>query len=126
MSYLTDMNDAAARHYHDGCKLMADNRIDNAGYHFGLAAECAIKSILQSAGVRDDDPAIWQHFPDLKPVALQSIHGRTAAPVRGLLERDNFMQRWAISMRYAKTGSIDRPTAERWRDQADEAMGLLI
>ena len=126
MAYLTDMNDAATRHYHDGRKLLDDNRIDNAGYHFGLAAECAIKSLLQRAGVRDDDLAQWQHFPDLKLVALQSIHGRSAAPVRRLIERDNFMQRWAISMRYAKTGSIDRPTAERWRDHADEAMGLLI
>lgn len=126
MAYLTDMNDAATRHYHDGRKLLDDNRIDNAGYHFGLAAECAIKSLLQRASVRDDDSAMWEHFPDLKSVALQSIHGRSAAPVRRLIERDNFMQRWAISMRYAKTGSIDRPTAERWRDHADEAMGLLI
>lgn len=126
MAYLTDMNNAAERHYRDGCKLLVDNCVDNAGYHFGLAAECAIKSVLQSAGVRDDDSAMWQHFPDLKPMALQSIHGRSAAPIRRLLERDNFMQRWAISMRYAETGSIKRSTAERWRDQADEAIGLLI
>ena len=126
MAYLIDMSDAAERHYRDGRKLLVDNCVDNAGYHFGLAAECAIKSILQNAGVRDDDSAMWQHFPDLKPTALQSIHGRSAAPVRQLLERDNFMQRWTISMRYAKTGSIDRLTAERWRDHADEAIGLLI
>ena len=126
MAYLTDMSDAAKRHYRDGHKLLVNNCVDNAGYHFGLAAECAIKSILQSAGVRDDDSAMWQHFPDLKPTALQSIHGRSAAPIRRLLERDNFMQRWAISMRYAETGSIERSTAERWRDQADEAIGLLI
>lgn len=126
MTFSIEMSGAAQRHYCDGCKLLDDNRTDNAGYHFGLAAECAIKGFLQGAGIRDDDSAMWEHFPKLKPVALQSIHGRSAAPVRRLLEHDNFMQRWDIRMRYAKTGSIDRPTAERWRDQANEAMGLLI
>jgi len=31
MAYLTDMSDAAERHYRDGCKLLVENRIDNAG-----------------------------------------------------------------------------------------------
>jgi hypothetical protein len=125
MPYVTDMEEAASRHYQDGCKLLEDNRLDNAGYHFGLAAECAVKRKLQSTGLRNDADALWAHFPTVKALALQAISGRSAAPLRKLLERGNFMQGRDVKMRYARNGAIDRHAAERWRDHANEAIGLL-
>lgn len=36
------------------------------------------------------------------------------------------MQYWEIVMRYAQTGSISEAQAERWRSDANDALGLLI
>lgn len=124
MAYDHDLSAAADRHYQDGCKLLDHARLDNAGYHFGLAAECAIKQALTDRGITTDDPAFWEHFPAIKASAVQALRGRSAASVRKLLERDNFMQRWDIRMRYAATGAVERAWVERWRDQANEALGL--
>ena len=42
------------------------------------------------------------------------------------MQRDNYLQHWDIKMRYAATGSITTAQLERWRENADEAMGLLL
>lgn len=126
MAYTIDMEEAAGRHYHDGCKLLKDNRLDNAGYHFGLAAECAIKGLLQLMGVRDDEDVMRVHFPIMRGLALQVIGGRSATAIRSILERDNFLQRWDIRMRYATNGNVDSRTADTWRNNANEVIGLLL
>lgn len=105
--------------------LQNDNRFNNAGYHYGFAAECAVKRCLLNVGVRENDNAIWTHFPDLRNIALLSIHTRNAAPLRKMLKRSNFMQFWDTKMRYASDGAIDGKRAEKWRSDADEVIGLL-
>jgi hypothetical protein len=55
MEYTYDLPAAAERHYQDCCKLLENSRLDNAGYHFGLAAECAVKQGLANAGVTASD-----------------------------------------------------------------------
>lgn len=125
MTYNIDLKTASLRHYKDGRKLHDDNRFDNAGYHYGFAAECAVKRCLQSIGVRDDDEAIWAHFPTLRNLALFSISTRSATPLRNALTRDSFMQFWDVKMRYANNGAIDAKYAEKWRADADEVIGLL-
>lgn len=119
------LEQSAKRHYDDGVLLMENRRFDAAGYHFGFAAECAVKQLIRDAGVMTSDPAIWEHFPELRNLALQSLSGRAAGPLRTLLERDSFMQFWGVRMRYAPNGSIKADMAERWRTQADEAIGCL-
>ena len=126
MAYTTDMRAAAQRHYADGCKLFADRRFDNAGYHFGLSAECAIKQKLTDCGLLHDEDAMWKHWPALRGLALIAITGRQASTARTLLRRDSFMQYWDIVMRYAQTGSVDEGQADRWKSDANEALGLLI
>lgn len=126
MAYENNMQAAAHRHYADGCKLFDDNRFDNAGYHFGLAAECAIKKKLLDCGVLEGDEAIWKHWPTLKTLALAAISGRQAAPTRALLTHANFMQYWDIVMRYAQNGSVDNDRASSWKSNANDALGLLI
>lgn len=127
MAYSTDMNNAAARHFHDACKLQTDGRRDNAAYHFGLAAECAVKhQLLAQHGVQTDHGAIWTHWPGLRLEALDALRGRSAAPLRTMIQRDNYLQHWDIKMRYAPTGSVDATQLERWHEHADEAMGLLL
>lgn len=127
MAFQPDMKQAAYRHYEDGRALFDKGRFDNAGYHFGLAAECAIKHKLLECKVFTNDAAIRAHWPDLRNLACQAISGRQAAPVRGLLDRRSpqYMQNWAIGMRYSANGEVDKRRAECWRDDANEAIGLL-
>jgi hypothetical protein len=126
MAYTKNMSVAARRHFDDGAKLLDGKSFDNAGYHFGFAAECAIKHKLLECGVWQDEKAFWVHWPDLKQSALLAIQGRQAQSMRSLLQRGNFMQNWAIVMRYADNASISQVQAERWRNDANEALGLLI
>jgi hypothetical protein len=63
MAYVTNMRAACRRHYADGVKLFEDRRFDNAGYHFGFAAECAVKQRLLDCGVQQEDDAVWKHWP---------------------------------------------------------------
>jgi hypothetical protein len=107
--------------------LLDHRRYDNAGYHFGLAAECAVKGALLRCRVPPGDPVIQKlHFPSLRLAALQAIQGRSAARVRSLLKDQVYLQRWDIAMRYAANGSVPEHTARRWRDQANSALSELL
>ena len=123
---LLDMKQAANRHYRDGKKMLDSNSFDNAGYHFGFAAECATKFRLQKSGVRADDGAIWAHFQALRSVALVAIRTRADADLFRILSRASFMQEWDTKMRYAKDGAISQARAQKWRADADELLGLLL
>lgn len=120
------MKTASQRHYADGAKLLTDKRFDNAGYHFGFAAECAIKHKLLECGVLEGDDAIWKHWPSLKSVALLAISGRQASPIRSLMSQASFMQGWDIVMRYAENASVVESQATKWKNDANSALGLLI
>ena len=124
--FTKDLRTAANRHYMDACSLQSTKRFDNAGYHFGLAAECAIKQKLIDCGTFTNDPAIWKHWPELKGLAALALTGRQAAPARTLVERSSFMQRWDIVMRYSANGDIEEAVAARWQEDANEAIGLLL
>jgi hypothetical protein len=126
MAYAMDLEHAAHRHYTDGVTLLGLKRFDNAGYHFGLAAECAIKQKLQEHGVPSNEVAMWKHFPEMRDLALQALAGRAAGPLSNVLARDSFMQSWNVKMRYAPNGSIDKKFTDRWKDDANEAFGLLL
>lgn len=126
MAFTPDLEAAANRHYEDACMLQNDRRYDNAGYHFGLAAECAIKKKLRDFGTLMNDPAIWKHWPELRELASLALQGRKAAPTRQLVERASFMQRWDIAMRYSANGTIDATAAGRWQEDANQALGLLL
>lgn len=125
MAYEKNMKAAALRHYKDGRRLLDAKCFDNAGYHFGFAAECAIKQKLLDCGVRADDDSIWAHWPKLRLAAMMAISGRSAEPIRRLLEVASYMQGWDTDMRYAINGSVDERLAEKWRGEADKATGLL-
>lgn len=126
MAYVTDMRAAGRRHYADGVKLFEDRRFDNAGYHFGFAAECAVKQRLLDCGVQHEDDAVWKHWPSLRALALLAIRSRSAADLRRVLIAPNFMAEWDVTMRYAGNAAIDEPRAKRWKDHANQALGLLL
>lgn len=126
MAYEPNMAVAANRHYEDGRGLVERKRFDNAGYHYGLAAECAIKGKLLDLGVPENDNAIWKHWPELKTLALLSISGRRAAALRALLSDGRFMQGWEVKMRYSDNGKVSQKLVDGWENDANRAIGLLL
>jgi hypothetical protein len=130
MAYQIDLPASARRHWHDGCKLLKARRAQAAGYHFGFAAECAVKSIfyrykIPRSNERRDDP-YWAHFPDLRTQLIRDGKGRLSDKLYHLISQESFMQGWDTNIRYAADGSVDEPRAARWRDQADAIFGLVF
>lgn len=115
MAFSTDYECATWRHFNDAEHLQAAGRIPNAGYHFGVAAECAFKTALSRAGAHNlphNSPInpMWKHFGNgtgsgaLKQKAMAFCTGRLAAPLiklYSLASDPNFMSDWEIRMRYA-------------------------
>jgi hypothetical protein len=126
MAFTKDMRAAGQRHYADGVKLFDERRFDNAGYHFGFAAECAVKQRLLDCGVAPEDEAVWKHWPSLRALALLAISSRSASDLRNLLAPQNYMSEWDVTMRYAGNSAVNEQLAQRWKDHANRALGLLL
>src|SRR5687767_1904877 len=124
MAYDISLKSSALRHFEDARRLDDASRFDNAGYHYGLSAECSVKHLLSALGVPSGDSAMWSHFPDLINLAKLSLKGRRATALNQLLHV-SLLGGWNVRMRYAKNGSVSGDTANKWRDQANKAIGLL-
>lgn len=133
MAYARNMRAATSRHYADAELLFANDKFDNAGYHYGFSAECALKSAMERAGMLLDPPevdgrdAYFVHFPELK--RLPSVHaGRLSQKIATMLNKAQFLQDWHIRMRYAPNGSVSKKQCEVWQEQVkefnDSCMGL--
>lgn len=129
MTYSANLTEAAQRHFDDAKMLQDKKSFSNAGYHYGLSAECAIKSKLQEIWGRDDHPDIhnpmYKHFPEMRSMVLAALSGRSANALRNLLDNSAFMQWWDISMRYAGNGAIQEKTVKRWREDANASLSFL-
>lgn len=107
-------------------------RRDVAGYLYGIAAECALKHIMQCSHhsrpservERKDDP-LYAHFPALKTLLRDSAQGRYAGILRKFAEDDGFMNEWDIAMRYASRRDIEDSIVERWREHAIKAIAAM-
>ena len=130
MIYNIDLIASANRHYRDGETLLAAKSAQHAGYHFGFAAECAIKSVLFRHNLprreaHRADP-YWAHFPQLRTLLIRDGQGRLQQKLYSVIAHGSFMQNWDTDMRYASDRSVDEPRATRWRDQANEIFGLVF
>jgi hypothetical protein len=130
MAYNIDLTASAKRHWHDGETLLAARRPQAAGYHFGFAAECALKLVLFRHGIprpenRRNDP-YWAHFPELRTILIRDGRGRLSQRLYDQIAKSSFMQDWNTDMRYAVDGSVLEARAILWRDQADALFGLIF
>ena len=130
MTYQLDLSASAIRHYRDGEKLLAAKSAQHAGYHFGFAAECAIKSFLhQHTFPRHEehhtDP-FWAHFPELRTLLIRDRRGRLPQKLYDAIAHGAFMQHWDTDIRYASDHSVDEPRARKWREQADQILGIAF
>jgi hypothetical protein len=138
---------AALRHFDVAELLLAQLHLDDAGYHFGIAGENALKHALQSAGMEQ----FWQnngvgpnktpmrkHYPHLEPsvvaeeqMILAHAQGRLASPLAQLISAPNHGSRfnnWSIDIRYADTICTPVPAAScaQWQEDAADMLLRLI
>jgi hypothetical protein len=130
MDYEIDLISSARRHFGDGDSLLEAKSAQHAGYHYGFAAECALKSVLFHYQIprpdeRRGDP-FWAHFPQLRTLLITSGKGRFSRKLYDLICHGNFMQYWDTDIRYAKNQSVSEERAKQWRKQADEVFGILF
>ena len=130
MTYQLDLSASAKRHYQDGEKLLEAKSAQHAGYHFGFAAECAIKSVLYHHSFprhedRRADP-IWAHFPELRTLLIRDGRGRLKQKLYDVIAHGSFMQHWDTDIRYASNNSVDDTRATIWRAQTDRIFGLVF
>ena len=121
---------AAVRHFVDGRLLEANSRIANADHLFGLAAECAIKSVLANfssflhGGVLAS--AYRKHVDELwMLVPLQGIQRRYGALVTVLRALHGPFADWSTAQRYAADGVVTAEAIERHREAAKRVLGSV-
>lgn len=123
---------AAARRHHQAAEmLLGTERMDVAGYLYGIAAECAVKVLVFEAGIcplpecdRGKDP-YFKHFPELRTVLRNGGHGRRAAVLLRFVENDSFLNNWAITMRYSDGKAVQFKWVEAWAEQAKQAVAAI-
>jgi len=130
MTYTPNMQAAARRHL-EAANLLMDKHHDVAGYLYGIAAECAVKAMMQEAGLRpqgDDqrrnDP-FFAHFPGLKTLLQETQLGRKGSPLLRFASDSSFMQYWDTDMRYSKGGDIKKTWTENWKRQARDVVACI-
>jgi hypothetical protein len=129
------MKDAAHRHHDAANKLHDENKRAAAAYLYGLAAECAVKALLEKQGVRPQADArksdpYYAHFPELRALLEDTVRGRGAALFNPFL-RASFMNEWDITLRYApnreiigdEDGRVRR--YDRWKTDANTAISQM-
>lgn len=137
---------AAVRHFRAAEHLEAGGHADDAGYHFGICAENAVKSALREAGLEGYWTNIsksalrqspmkghWNELGSKLAAAASDINahaqGRRAAPLQqmSLLPYNSFSD-WHIDIRYADPDHVPiSPDAlTRWKQAAADLIINLV
>ena len=109
-----DFHSAAHRHWNDAEFLHCDSRLGNAYQLYGLAAECALKAVMQGLGMqlgdkgRPQEPGHKVHIDKLWQAFFTFCSGRNDARYANMLDpTDTTLQSWDLSLRYAADAVFD-------------------
>jgi hypothetical protein len=133
MAFTTCYSESARRHLGAADRLIVGDRSGRAeaGYLYGLAAECVLKKLVGQSGLAhrhsavDQDDPFRAHFPRLKTLLRDAAHGKHAREWRRYVEDDSFMRAWDIDMRYAPSGEICQDWIDRWQEQARDIVNAM-
>jgi len=131
MNYKPNLAKSARRHLIAADALAATDRKDVAGYLYGVAAECAVKAMMQQAGIQPLSPAerradpYYLHYPHLASVLRDRLKGRVSMPLLQIVNNDQFMSRWNTDMRYSSGSDIKKKWVSDWGVQAKQAVNLM-
>ena len=110
-----DYEDAAARSYLAAIVLEDFGDPATSGHLYGLAAECAVKYFLESAGIMIDRH-LKVHFPDLTIAIGLHGQGRTMLPLLGILQGPpDLLSGYSIHSRYAQDNCVDDKLCGGWK-----------
>ncbi|OBP70769.1 hypothetical protein CK231_26505 [Mesorhizobium loti] len=125
------MKAAAHRHLAAAKLLENTHRRDVAGYLFGIAAECALKTLMLSLGMRPlardqrwNDP-FYAHFKELKTLIRDQCDGRRHQDLLRYATDGRFMEHWDVTMRYSDGKLIADAWVTRWAEQATDVIGEI-
>jgi hypothetical protein len=124
MAFTHDMTSAARRHLLAAEALRPGAHRGVAGYLYGIAAECAIKAMMQASGPRLND-AFYKHFPELRTILRTALQGRRGQTLARFVADDSFMNNWDIHMRYADAKQIRDEWIDKWAEQARRAVSAM-
>ncbi len=146
---------AAWRHHRVAELLVAGGELDDAGYHFGVCGETAVKHLLWASGVeaawiaigatggKTPDAALKgtpmrRHFPTLQKLSADVRNeillygkGRYAAAINSFVIDPAFSKRfsgWNINIRYADGAftPVSKATCDAWQRDADDLVLALV
>lgn len=125
--------DAARRHLTDAKHLHDAGRLANADHLYGVAAECALKAVLQGLGMRIDPrreaPETRlhaRHADVIWPVAIASMGERVAARWLPLLGDGLPFDDWSVNRRYdSDSTQPEKEAVEGHREAAGRARNVM-
>jgi len=128
-----DFKDAAERHWSDAGTLFQQSRLANADHLFGLAAECALKAVMQALGMGLDatsgapaDKAHKVHINHLWTEFITFATGRSGAQYVSLLPAGtNPFTDWDVSQRYEHQSQFAQNVVQQHQQGAKNAMAVL-
>ncbi len=136
---------AATRHYKDAVFLMDAARLPNADHHFGVAVECALKSLLlrftavtmdpeKPGGKRSNRPYFkdpktgktryYSHLPWVATDIALLTHGRTASPLTTALVGLSAFSTWRVEHRYLDGSEVVEADVGQRRTVAEKLIAL--
>jgi len=127
----TDFRDAADRHRGDALLLLEMDRLANADYLFGLAAECGLKALMVALGMATSSHGVPReyhhkvHVDALWDEFLAFAGGRGGARYALRLGSDNPFGDWRISQRYCHRSGFGHDRVTPHARAARLVRGLL-
>ena len=117
-----DYAQAAIRHYQDAESLARLDRLDNAGYLIGFAAECALKKKLRDIHA-DQTMTFTGHHPEPQRQLRMILEGRNMTGVWLNLARDrSFFAGWSVDGRYAPNGHVTKDQYKNWKAATERVL----
>ena len=122
-----DFYNAFCRHASDADLLLECKRWANADHLYGIAAECALKALLQIQGISfaenctSSDRKYWVHINKLWDKYLSFMQTRDACEISDT----NPFQNWDIAQRYAHEDDITEQTDREHCAAVDELRTVI-
>ncbi len=118
--------DAAPRAYLAAIVLEDAGDPATSAHLYGVAAECAVKSVLEAGGIRIDRASgLKVHFPALTSAMGLNGQSRLMIPLLSLLEGPpETLSHYSIHSRYAEDDNIDDAVRNSWKADTQQIMAF--
>lgn len=126
---VADFADAHARHWEDAEILYGQRRLANADHLYGLSAECGLKAIMVTFGLKQDahgsphERSYRKHIDALWARYTAFIQSRSA--IEFVLPTTNPFDDWRIDSRYSHRSAIPESAVTAHREGALLVKGRL-